>query len=81
LIELIKSENHSFKEKNNAVWALGQLADKQALSFLNDIVKTASDEKPCNPDKYLCRYEVEKAIKWCTQGNITSWMYKNRDSW
>lgn len=50
------SENHSFEEKNSAVWALGQFADQKALPFL---------------------HEIEKAIKWCKRGNLTSWMYRN----
>ena len=81
LIELIKSENHSFKEMNDAVWALGQIADKGSLSFLNELLKDSKEFKPCDRNKYLCKYEVEKAIKWCTKGNITGWMYKNRDNW
>ena len=81
LIKLIQSENYSFREKNRAIWALGQLADNKALPFLYQLDKALPDQIKCNHDQYLCRYEVKKAIKWCNQGNITSWMYSNRSNW
>ncbi len=70
----IESDNHSFKEKNRAVWALGQMADEKALPFLLYLESKLPSEE-CNPDENICKYEVQKAIKWCKNGNITSWMY------
>lgn len=80
LIEVIKSDDHTFKEKNGAVWAIGQIADKKALPFLEDLSNTASYEEPCWLDKDICGFEVKKAIKWCTKGNIISWMYTSLKS-
>jgi len=77
LISYIKSESHTIREKNRAVWALGQFADKKALPFLEEIEKSAFSGKQCDLDKDICQYEVKKAIKWCTQGNSTSWMYRD----
>jgi len=76
-IEVIKSDSHSFKEKNGAVWAMGQIADKKALPFLESLSETTSFKEPCKLNEDICGFEVRKAIKWCTKGNITSWMYKN----
>lgn len=76
LVKTIQSDKVSFREKNSAVWALGQLADKKALPFLYELDKTTSEQDRCSHDKYLCKYEIKKAIKWCEKGNVTSWMYK-----
>jgi len=79
LILYIKSGNHSEKDKTHAVWALGQLADKNALPFLENL----QQEYACESDQaksQIC-YEIYKALKWCTHGNVTNWMYKNREKW
>jgi len=81
LIAFIKSETSTLREKNRAIWALGQLADKKALPFLEEMNESIPPKTPCNHDEQICQYEIEKAIKWCRQGNLTSWMYKNRENW
>ena len=75
LIEVIKSEDYTFNEKNGAVWAIGQIADKKAIPFLEELSETALYEEPCKLSESICGFEVQKAIKWCTKGNVTSWMY------
>ena len=81
LMRLVKAENKTFREKNSAVWALGQLADKKALPLLYELEKSLPEQGRCGYDRYLCKYEVRKAIKWCEGGNITNWMYKGRQGW
>ncbi len=79
LMLYIQSEEHTGKEKIHAVWALGQLADKNAILFLENL----QEEYTCENDQaksQIC-FEIYKAIKWCTHGNVTSWMYKNREKW
>jgi len=76
LIKTIQSENVTSREKNSAIWALGQLADKNSLEFLYELNKSLPDQKRCDYNKHLCKYGVEKAIQWCEKGNITNWMYK-----
>ncbi len=71
LISYINSDSSTIKEKNRAIWALGQFADDEALPFLKQIY-TSEDNKY----QELSKYEIEKAIKWCEKGNLTSWMYK-----
>ena len=79
LILFIQSSNHSEKDKTHAVWALGQLADKNALPFLGNL----QQEYTCENDQAKSKicYEIYKAIRWCAHGNATSWMYKNREKW
>ncbi len=68
LIQVIRSDKKTYKEKNAAVWALGQLADKRTLPFLQGLLTKT-------PNVAISQYEVKKAIKWGIEGNITSWMY------
>ncbi len=79
LILYIQSGNHTEKDKTHAIWALGQLADKNALPFLENLQKEYTCENDQAKSK-IC-YEIYKAIRWCAQGNATSWMYKNREKW
>lgn len=81
LIKYIQSDNHTIRNRNSAIWALGQLAEKEALLFLYELNKTLPEQKKCSYDDYLCKYEVKKAIKWCEKDNVTSWMYRNRTNW
>ena len=71
-------------DKSRVIWAIGQIADDQALPFLYEIEKKSScseyKENEFQPDYEIC-YETRKAIKWCTTGNATSWMYNNRINW
>jgi len=59
LMARVDSEEESFGDRNEAVWALGQLGDKRALPILR---KYYTGEE-CDHEKYLCQYELEKAIK------------------
>lgn len=76
LSSLIESDACDFEEKNTAIWALGQLADPEALPFLEKLnSETEDDTIPFDRSGGLSKYEIEKAIKWCKKGNLTSWMY------
>lgn len=81
LISLIQSEDKSFKEKNSAIWALGQIADSKTLPFLYRLREELPNQDKCNHNNFLCKYEIQKAIKWCEKGNLTHWMYQGRDEW
>lgn len=71
LIEYMQSEKHSLKDRNRAVWALGQIGDKRALSMLEKLYIG----EPCDHDKYLCQRELKKAIDMCKGGlNVCSWV-------
>ncbi len=81
LIKYAQSGSNTFRARNSAIWALGQLADEQALPFLYELDKSLPEQEKCKHEDYLCKYEVQKAIKWCEKGNLTSWMYRGRNNW
>ena len=74
LVLVLESEDKSVKEKNDAIWALGQIADKRALPVLEKLYTGEIPER--EPlDKVISQYEIEKSIHWINEGNWTSWMY------
>ena len=79
LIAYSKSSNHSDKEKINAIWALGQLADSTAIPYLENLASLYECSKD-GYESYFC-YEVKKAIKWCRKGNFTQYMYRQKEEW
>jgi len=71
LITYVKSENRSLRQRNRAVWALGQIGDKRALPVLTESYTGG----PCDHDSRLCQGELQKAIKKCKSGfNATAWL-------
>ena len=80
MISLLNDENKSYRSRNDAIWTLGQLADKRALPILKSYYTgNIPPREPLN--ETLSQYELKKAIQWCETGNLTSWMYTNRDNW
>lgn len=79
LIAYSKSGNHSDREKIKAIWALSQIADSTALPYLENL-STLYECTKKGYESYLC-YEVKKAIKWCKKGNLTRYMYRQREEW
>lgn len=76
LIGVLESDTATPKEKNDAIWALGQMADKRALPTLKAMYKGVPDgREPLN--EVVSQYEIAKAIKWCEEGNLTHYMYRN----
>jgi HEAT repeat protein len=71
LMTYVESKNHSLRQRNRSVWALGQIGDKRALPVLEKY-RTG---KPCDHDATLCQREVGKAIKLCRGSlNATAWL-------
>lgn len=70
MIQTLRDERNSYRERNNAVWVMGQLADKRALETLQEFYTGEIPERePLNST--LSQYELQKAIRWCTEGNVT----------
>lgn len=61
LVQFMNSESHSLQERNHIIWTLGRLASLEALPFLESVYTGES----CDHDRYLCQYELEKAIRRC----------------
>ena len=77
LISLIESDEFSFKQKNKAIWALGQIGDRKALPLLRKLDTDEIQKKPLNSNKYIVQYSVEKAIRQINSDFIvTRWMYR-----
>lgn len=75
LVAVLEDEKATPKEKNDAIWALGQMADLESLPALEKIYAGKVPEGREPLDEVISQYEIEKAIRWCENGNITSWMY------
>lgn len=73
LIAVIESDEYTLKDKNNAVWALGVLKDKQALSKLETMITGLE----CNHDSTICQYEIKKAILKIKGDFRGSWQASN----
>ena len=71
LMTYVESENHSLRQRNRSVWALGQIGDKRALPVLEKFYTAL----PCDHDSSLCQHELQKAIKLCKGSlNATAWL-------
>jgi len=71
LMAYVNSDDHTLRERNHAVWALGQIGDERALPVLERF----NTGQPCNHDTSLCQRELGRAIKLCKGGlNPTAWL-------
>ena len=62
LIDYVNSDSHTLWDRTHrGIWTLGQLRDSKALPSL----ESAYTGEPCDHDRELCQYELEKAIKLC----------------
>lgn len=75
LVAVLEDEKASPKEKNDAIWALGQMAEPESLAALEKLYAGKVPEEREPLDEVVSQYELEKAIRWVKNGNKTSWMY------
>ena len=61
LIAYLESPGHNLRDRNRAIWALGQLGDARALPVL----EKHFTGKPCEHSRALCQAELKKAIRLC----------------
>lgn len=77
LMNLVADESSQYG-KNSAIWALGQLGDKKALSFLE---KYDTGEKIIGREKWdegISQYELRKAIKLLKSGfNLSAFIWRD----
>ncbi len=76
LIELLDDSQNSFHDRNMAIWALGQLGQKEALPVLEKYYTgKIPDKEPL--DEVISQYELKKAINLARGGlNITHYVWK-----
>lgn len=80
LILLLNDKNRSFKDRNSAIWALGQLGRKESLPELVKYYNGNISPRESLFDN-ISQYELKKAINLTSGGtNITAiwwrWMIK-----
>ena len=77
LIQTLQSEENSLRERNYAIWALGQMGDRRAMPVLEQFYTgKMPDREPY--DQTLSQYEMKKAIKLVEGGfNITAVVWRN----
>ncbi len=77
LMRLTEDETTDYREKNNAIWALGQLGDKRALLFLQKYYTDHDSNDRIKQDEALSQYELYKAIKLLNGGfNATAFIWR-----
>lgn len=59
LIQLVNCNDCSLRQRDRAVWALGQKRESKALGLLH----AHYTGQQCHHDRELCQYELKKAIK------------------
>lgn len=76
LSRTVEDGNQSFKRRNDAVWALGQLGDRRALPvLLRNYTGIIPDREPYN--SVLSQYELKKAINLSKGGmNIGAFFWR-----
>ena len=68
LIAMVDHRDCSLKDRNHAVWALGQLAEKRALPVLQKYYTGAK----CDHERFICQYELRKALNLAAKGRNPS---------
>jgi hypothetical protein len=62
LSSLVQSKSHPLPARNDAIWALAQLADPRALPALQRL----ETGRNCEHERFVCQYELRKAIDRCS---------------
>jgi hypothetical protein len=77
LITYLEDDNNSYKSRNSAIWALGQIGDKKALPTLEKLYTgNIPNREPI--DSGISQYELKKAINLTSGGlNITKFIRGN----
>jgi HEAT repeat protein len=80
LVQMVECEYCDLRDRNHAVWALGQLADRRALPVLE---KYCTGEE-CDHLHKICQYELKKALRLARSGHnsealLWRWMLRGRD--
>ncbi len=76
LINLAASDTESFRDRNRAIWALGQIGDPRALPLLERLDTGGAPPDREDPDVCISLYAVRKAIRQINGGfMLTRWMY------
>jgi len=67
LVAYLKDENNSYRERNSAIWALGQIGGSRAAPVLKSYYTGNIPERE-SLDAGISQYELKKAISLTTGG-------------
>ena len=77
LSELLNDKTMPFRDRNNAVWALGQLGDTKALPYITKFYTGIIPEKE-SYENQISQHELEKALKLIQGGvNISAIIWRH----
>lgn len=77
LIAYIEDEDNSYRSRNSAIWALGQIGDGRALPVLDSYYTGEIPDRE-SLDETISQYELKKAINLTSEGfNITKLIREN----
>jgi len=77
LITQLEDEHQGFRDRNHAVWALGQMGDERALPILKKYY-TGKIPRREPLDEMISQYELKKAINLVGGGtNIGAWIWRS----
>jgi hypothetical protein len=73
LIAVATSGDFPLKDRNRAIWALGQTGDVRAVGALEALLTG----EPCDHASAVCQRELRRAIRQCRGGaNLTRWTWR-----
>lgn len=77
LITLLQDEKQGYRERNNAIWALGQFGDARALPALKNLYTgNIPEREPLH--KTISQYELKKATNLTSGGtNISAFIWRS----
>lgn len=76
LTKVLENENNSYRERNLAIWALGQLGNKKVVPVLEKYY-TGNIPNRESLDKTISQYELKKALNLTRGGfNISALVWK-----
>ncbi|MFC1653835.1 HEAT repeat domain-containing protein [Patescibacteria group bacterium] len=75
LMVLVSDEERSFRDRNTAIWALGQLGDEKAKPTLESLYTGEIPEREPQ-DEMISQHELKKALNLVSGGlNITRFIW------
>lgn len=81
LIEMLQDESVSINDKTHvAIWTLGQIQSEKALPILKELYNDDPEGETCygKHDKFICQYEIYKAIEAIEGKMLFSFAYLNK---
>lgn len=77
LIQVLDDKHQSFRTRNSAIWALGQLGNSKALPILESYYTGSIPDRE-SLDSTISQYELKKAIKLVGGGfNLTAIVWRH----